>query len=473
MTTNTIKTRFAPSPTGFMHLGNTRTALFSALLARHAKGIFLLRIEDTDKERSDEHYTEILLDDLLWLGLDWQEGPGHDLGHGPYWQAQRQSIYDEFYQRLQDKGQVYPCFCTEQQLALARKVQRAAGKPPRYPGTCRAFNPTQIEEKLAQGLQPALRFSVPANQEIVFQDLVRGEQRFNSNDLGDFIIRRQDGTPPFLFCNAVDDSLMGVTVTLRGEDHLANTPRQIMVLQALNLTVPRYGHIPLIVGADGSPLSKRHGSRSVQELRKEGFLALGLVNYLARLGHYYPEDVFMSLDELAAKFSLAGIGRSPARFDATQLLRWQKEAVVRLDEKQLWDWLGEEIQQSIPVESRSLFLDTIRANVTFPNDAAQWAKVFFTDNLEMGAEQQTIIAAAGKNFFQVALSALQAEGPDFYAISAILKKELDVKGKALFQPLRVALTGELHGPEMIKIFELLGEDKIRERLQRSEHATNL
>lgn len=468
MTTNLIKTRFAPSPTGLMHLGNTRTALFNALLARHAKGVFLVRIEDTDKERSEERYTDILLDDLLWLGLDWQEGPRHDLGNGPYWQAQRQNIYDEFYQRLQDKGLVYPCFCTEQQLALARKLQRAAGKPPRYPGTCRALTPAQIEEKLARGTLPTLRFQVPLNQEIMFQDLVRGEQRFNSNDIGDFIIRRQDGTPPFLYCNAIDDALMKVTITLRGEDHLANTPRQILILQALNLATPDYGHIPLIVGADGSPLSKRHGSRSVQEMRKEGFLALGLINYLARLGHYYADDVFMSLDELAAKFSLANTGRAPARFDASQLLRWQKEAVTRLDEKQFWQWLGAEIQQSVPQQSRSLFLDTIKSNITFPKEAEHWAKVFFTSPLELkpNAEQQSIIMAAGKNFFQAALEALQAEGADFNAISTILKKTLDVKGKSLFQPLRVALTGELHGPEMVKIVELLGEDKVRERLQR-------
>lgn len=264
-----VKTRFCPSPTGLMHMGNVRTALFNALLAKSANGCFLLRIEDTDRERSDARYTKALMEDLLWLGLGWQEGPDHHQGNGPYHQSERQSIYDDYYQRLETAGVAYPCFCSEEELALQRKIQRSSGRPPRYPGTCRELTDAQREEKFAQGLKPTLRFAVPENEMIAFDDLVRGHQKFDSNDLGDFIIRRADGTPPFLFCNAVDDALMGVTHALRGEDHLTNTPRQLMVLDALGLTGPTYGHIALIVGPDGSPLSKRHGSRSIEELRGE------------------------------------------------------------------------------------------------------------------------------------------------------------------------------------------------------------
>lgn len=460
-----LKSRFCPSPTGMMHLGNTRTALFNALLARHADGIFLLRIEDTDKLRSEERYTDVLMADLLWLGLPWQEGPEHDLGAGPYWQSQRQAIYDRYYREMEQSGLAYPCFCSEQQLNLHRKIQRAAGKPPRYPGTCRQLSPAQIQEKIDQGLQPALRFAVPEHAEVVFTDLVRGEQRFSTDDLGDFIVRRADGTPPFMFCNAIDDALMGVTHALRGEDHLTNTPRQILILQALKLPIANYGHITLIVGPDGSPLSKRHGSRSVNELREEGFLPIAIVNYLARLGHYYEDDSFMSLQQLAAKFSLNNLGKSPARFDATQLLRWQKEAVSRLTPEQLWNWLGANVQALIPIEKRDLFIAAVQPNIAFPNDAIVWATIFFGDELTPSAEARTILADTPKAFFEVAADALNNTGADFAALSKVLKEKLNVSGKNLFQPLRAVLTGELHGPEMAKIFELLGEKKIRQRFK--------
>lgn len=465
MSAITIKTRFAPSPTGYIHLGNTRTALFNALLAMHHKGVFLIRIEDTDKARSDENYTRALLDDLHWLGLEWQEGPEHDRGNGPYWQSQRQAIYDEYYQTLEKRELAYPCFCTEQQLAISRKVQLASGKPPRYPGTCRNLTPSQIAEKLAQGLKPTLRFAVPLNQDVIFKDLVRGEQRFNTNDLGDFIIRRADGTPPFMFCNAIDDAMMHVTHALRGEDHLTNTPRQILILQALQLPTPQYGHITMIVGADGSPLSKRHGSRSIQELRREGFLPAAVVNYLARLGHYYEDNSFMTLEQLANKFSVAALGNAPARYDENQLLYWQKEAVTHLSENELWQWIGSATQQRVPEKLRELFLATIKTNIVFPGDAEHWAKIFFTDELIFSTEQQEILQQTQQQFFEIALAATQQHGANFAAMNEALKQQLNVKGKALFQPLRVALTGELHGPEMVKIFELLGQKKISERLQ--------
>jgi glutamyl-tRNA synthetase len=463
--TTQLKARFCPSPTGLVHLGNVRTALFNALLAYGHKGIFLLRIEDTDKERSKPEFTELLMEDLRWLGLQWQEGPEHEMGHGPYWQSQRQPIYDRYYGQLEAQGIAYPCFCSEQQLALARKLQRAAGKPPRYPGTCRNLTKEQVDEKIAKGLTPVLRFAVPLNQTIVFTDLVRGEQRFQSNDLGDFIIRRTDGTSPFMFCNAIDDALMGVTHALRGEDHLTNTPRQIMILEALKLTIPHYGHINLIVGSDGAPLSKRHGSRSVQELKQEGFLPIAVVNYLARLGHYYQDESFMSFAELSQKFAVENLGRAPARYDANQLLYWQKEAINRLDDEGLWQWMGPSVHALVPVSARHHFMSAIKTNICFPVDAEHWAKIFFADELSINQEHQTLLQQATSKFFEVAADAVRQNGADFAAVSSALKEQLAVTGKALFQPLRVALTGELHGPEMVKIFTLLGAEKIQKRLR--------
>lgn len=298
-----MKSRFCPSPTGHLHLGNTRTALFNALLAKNQSGHFLLRIEDTDESRSFDHYTQALLDDLHWLGLDWQEGPEVDGPHAPYWQSKRQSIYAEYYEKLIQRQLAYLCFCTDSELAIERKVQLASGQPPRYAGHCRNLTAAEIETKLEKGCLPTLRFCVPKNQTIEFNDLVRGIQRFNTDDIGDFIIRRADKTASFIFCNAIDDALMGVTHALRGDDHLTNTPRQLLVLQALDLPAPNYGHIALIVGHDGSPLSKRHGSQSLLELREEGFLPEAITNYLARLGHNYKQTHYLSLAELSAHFS--------------------------------------------------------------------------------------------------------------------------------------------------------------------------
>lgn len=464
MTAVNLKTRFAPSPTGLIHLGNARTALFNALLALGQQGVFLLRIEDTDKARSDESFTQGLMTDLQWMGLAWQEGPGHDLGNGPYWQSQRQAIYDRYYTDLQSANLAYPCFCTEQQLAIARKVQLASGKPPRYPGTCRHLSPEQVGEKLAKGMEFTLRFAVPLNEQVVFQDLVRGEQRFNTNDLGDFIIRRTDGTPPFMYCNAIDDALMGVTHALRGEDHLTNTPRQILILQALKLPVPHYGHISLIVGQDGSPLSKRHGSRSIQELRETGFLPEAIVNYLARLGHYYADDSFMPLSQLAVQFNVSHLGAAPAKFDANQMWYWQRTAVAQLSEERLWQWLGAKVQQLVPDEFRNEFITAVRSNITLPEDGLRWARILFENNLPIPDENKPVLQQAGTAFFQTAMAAVDQHGTDYQAVNQVLQSKLGIKGKMLFQPLRVALTGELHGPEMAKVFHLLGKEKMLQRL---------
>lgn len=449
-----MKSRFCPSPTGYVHLGNMRTALFNALLADSAPdGQFLLRIEDTDPERSKDEYVVGVEEDLLWLGLPWDEGP--------YFQSKRQAIYDQYYAQLEEMGRAYPCFCTDRELLLNRKFQQAAGKPPRYTGTCRHLTPEQREEKLAQGLQPTLRFHVQDAEFIHFEDLVRGKQRFNGVDIGDFVIRRANGTSPFMFCNAIDDALMGVTHALRGEDHLTNTPRQVLILQVLNLPAPKYGHISLIVGPDGSPLSKRHGSRSIRELRESGFLPIAIVNYLARLGHYYADESFMSLAELAAQFNVAQLGRSPARYDEKQLHRWQHEALSRLTVEALRAWIGEENLEQVPEELREEFCRLIQPNIQFPKEAAPWAVALFAPELNYSTDHLEIIQSAGPAFFKEAT----AHGTDYAAMTTALKNNCGAKGKGLFQPLRVALTGELHGPELEKILLVMGPERAKARFE--------
>jgi len=460
-----VKTRFAPSPTGLMHLGNARTALFNAVYAYHCGGVFLLRIEDTDSERSQTEYSHQLLADLRWLGLQWQQGPEIEDDAGSYYQSQRLSVYTHYYAQLQQQHQVYPCFCTPQELALSRKLQRVAGQAPRYAGSCAHLSEAERQAKYAAGLKPTLRFRVPSGQKIQFTDLVRGQQHFISDDIGDFIIRRADGTPAFFFCNAVDDALMGVTHVLRGEDHLTNTPRQQLILEALGLSSPNYGHIALILGDDGTPLSKRNGSQSIQALRAEGYLAAGIVNYLARLGHSYTQDELLSLAHLAEHFAIERLGRAPARFDSQQLRHWQQMALMHSDQETLWQWMGEAVHTLVPADKRDPFIQAIKPNITSPQEALHWAEIFFTPKLTIQTEAQAVLTTTESSFFHQALQALEATQADYSTLVQQLKHTTGAKGKRLFMPLRAALTGEIHGPEMIHVLPLLGLERARQRLE--------
>lgn len=462
-----IKTRFSPSPTGMIHIGNGRAALFSALYAEHAEGHFLLRIEDTDAARSEQKYVDILQDDLQWLGIHWQEGPGVGGEYGPYYQSQRHEIYDQYYKKLEEEGNAYLCFCTEQELALNRKLQLSRGHAPRYPGTCRKLSKDDIAQRIAKGLKPALRFQVPQEKLIEFVDLVKGPQKFDSYDIGDFIIRRADGSSSFMFCNAIDDSLMGVTHVLRGEDHLTNTPRQLMILKTLNMRTPQYGHLSLITGDDGSPLSKRHGSSSLHDLRERGYLPVAVLNYLARLSHSYEEQSLMSFVDLAKNFRLEKLSRAPARFDLNQLLHWQKEAVMALDNDTAWKWLGDEIKNQVPANSRDLFIDVIRHNIHFPEEARFWIEILFGSDLTFNESQLAILKNAGSDFFMESDQAVQRYQTDLKSIFNDLKTKLNVSGKNLFMPVRLALTGQEHGPELVNIANLLGADKMRERFKKA------
>lgn len=463
MSESRIKTRFAPSPTGFLHLGNARTALFNALFAG-GRGQFLLRIEDTDAERSREEFVAAVEEDLYWLGIPWQEGPAVGGGSGPYRQSERGELYDRYYRQLTEAGHAYPCFCTPRELELSRKAQRAAGRPPRYSGKCAGLKPEEVQAKLDAGLEPTLRFRVPADVTVAFDDLVRGEQRFPGSDIGDFIIRRADGTPAFFFCNAVDDALMQVTHVLRGEDHLTNTPRQLLLLEALDLPRPAYGHINLIVGSDGSPLSKRHGSRSLRELRAEGYFPQAVANYLARLGHTYDSDDLLPIEALAAGFDPARLGRAPARYDAHQLLHWQHTAVEQAHDAALWQWMGEAVHARVPPEQREAFVAAVRPNVTFPDQAALWAERLYHEPLNLTDEAREAVAGAGSAFFRAAIDALAEHPDDFKALANGVKAATGAKGKGLFMPLRAALTGETGGPEMGRVFPLIGPERARRRL---------
>lgn len=456
-------TRFAPSPTGSLHLGNARTALFNHLMARRLGGHFVLRIEDTDRERSTEEFLHQLLADLGWLGLDW-DLPADAGEGGVVRQSHRTAIYADYFRRLETEGSTYPCFCSAVELEVSRRAQLAAGRPPRYAGTCRELTSEERAERSARGIAPTLRFRVPPGRTVEFEDFVRGPQRFSTDDIGDFIVRRADGGAQFFFCNAVDDALMGVTHVLRGEDHLTNTPRQILLLQALNLRVPNYGHVALITGADGAPLSKRHGSVSVQEFRERGFLPQAIVNHLFRLGHTSDHEGWLALEEMPAHFRLDHLGRAPARFDETQLAHWQKEALARASTDELTRWLQPVLPPDGAAERLREFVELVRHNVVLPEDAKPWVGVLFGDLPPLAEEDRRVLIDAGGVFFQEAVTAVDRHGGDLSALTAALQSATGKKGAALYKPLRLALTGRVHGPELAPLMKLLPVDTVRRRL---------
>jgi glutamyl-tRNA synthetase len=458
-------TRFAPSPTGSLHLGNARTALFNFLLARQLHGRFVLRIEDTDLERSAERYLGELIDDLHWLGLGWDAGPDVGGAQAPYRQSQRNLVYADYFARLEGAGKVYPCYCTPLELEVSRRAQLAAGQPPRYAGTCSRLSAAERAERTARGLQPSLRFRIPPGESIEFGDFVRGPQRFASDDIGDFIVRRADGNAAFFFCNAVDDALMEVTHVLRGDDHLTNTPRQILLLEALGLPIPQYGHVALLTGMDGAPLSKRHGSVSVREFRERGFLPQAITNHLFRLGHTSDQEGWLDLDGMPAHFRLDHLGRAPARFDETQLVHWQKEALSRAPTEVLMEWLKPLLPVSVEATRIREFVDLVRHNVVLPQDAAPWVDVVFGELPALSESDRRLMNETGGAFFREAVSAFEEHGADLKALGATLKAATGRQGPELFRPLRLALTGRLHGPELAPLLRLLPHNTARRRLE--------
>jgi nondiscriminating glutamyl-tRNA synthetase len=459
MNQDTVVTRFAPSPTGALHLGNARTALFNFLLAARYGGRFVLRIEDTDASRTQEAMVGALCTDLAWLGLDWDEGPDRPGAHGPYRQSQRTALYQQYFQRLENERLAYPCFCSNLELDLARRAQLAAGRPPRYAGTCRELTADERAARLAQGRKPSLRFRVPAGRRIEFDDLVHGAQSYLSDDIGDFIIRREDGSAAFFFSNALDDALMGVTHVLRGEDHLSNTPRQRLLLEALALPPPHYGHVSLLVGDDGTPLSKRHGATGVRELREAGYSSQAVCNHLFRLGHSTPLNQMLSAREMAAAFDLAHLQRAPAHFELAQLRHWQSEWVHGLTAAQARDWLRPILPPDLTSAQADAFVAAVLPNVVLAEDARLWQQIIYGEALSYEEPALRTAREAGPEFFTAAANAV-SEPADIGALRTATGR----KGAAFFMPLRAALTGRLHGPELAPLLAAMPAERVRARL---------
>ena len=460
-------TRFAPSPTGEVHLGNARTALFNLLLARHGGGRFVLRIEDTDTERSSEAHTAALMADLRWLGIDWDAGPDREDARGPYRQSERGALYGGYFERLERAGRAYPCYCTTLELELSRRTQLAAGRPPRYAGTCRELGADARAARVAQGLAATLRFSVPRGERVTFVDFVHGQQSFLTDDIGDFVIRRADGRAAFFFSNAIDDAAMGVTQALRGEDHLANTPRQLLILAALGLPAPAYGHVALIVGADGAPLSKRHGATSVREYRERGYLPQAITNHLFRLGHSSAQHGLLSLEEMARAFDTAHLGRSPARFDEQQLNVWQKDAVHRLDRDAARAWLGGRAAGGARAARRGGIHRGAAAEPGAARGCARLGRYRLRGAAGARAGRGSHGAQRGQRLFRRRRRRRGSrDATDLPGIAGAVRAATGRRGAELYLPLRMALTGRAHGPELAPLLKAMPAGKARERLAR-------
>ena len=457
-----IVTRFAPSPTGRLHAGNLRTALFNWCLARGAGGRFLLRAEDTDTSREGEGDLDRQLGDLAWFGLNWDAGPDRDGPGGPFRQSQRGDIYREYLGRLAETGHAYTCYRTDAELRARREELRRRGLPPRYEREWAELPHAEIVRRREAGQMPAIRFSAPTAGEVAWDDLVRGPRALPAEEISDFVLARSGGAPGFLFANALDDALMGVTHVLRGEDHLVNTARQLAILAALELPAPRYGHMPLLSGPDGVKLSKRTGATSAGEFRDAGVLPLALANTLARLGHPWEEHGLMSMDQLATGFDPARLTSSAQRFDPAQVGHWQRLALDALDEDALARWAGAEVLAAVPPQQRPAFLAAVRHNVESPAEVAEWARILFGP-AELDPLPETGAPAA---LFAATLAAFDAGAADHKALAGPVKEATGASGKHFFKPLRMALTGRPDGPELGALFAAMPRDTIRARLAR-------
>jgi len=477
------RVRFAPSPTGDLHVGNARTALFNWMFARHEGGCFILRIEDTDESRSDSAYQTSLLEDLKWLGLDWDEGPDIGGDYGPYRQSERLDLYAAHLKKLMDADLVYPCYCTEEELEEERQTLILAKRMPRYLGKCRNLSEKEREALAASGRKPSYRFKVPRTT-IEFHDLIRGPMRFEGEAMGDFIIVRSNGMPAYNFAVVIDDHLMAISHVIRGEDHLSNTALQILLYRAFGFEEPVFAHHCLILGKDHAKLGKRHGSVSVGEFRRQGFLPGSLLNYLGLLGSSFAGGrEILSRDEMIGAFSLSRASRSGAVFDEDKL-RWLNAAYIRNALTDALLVMLEPFLRAAGYRPETLdavwlknVLETVKGELTTLAEIGDHIDLFFDERYALSEDARNLLAAPGAREVVAAFGAhlKQAKGDpaDIYAAAIRHAKEKSgARGRDLFMPVRAALTGRLKGPELDRIFVVLGVDSARKRLAQAEKILN-
>jgi glutamyl-tRNA synthetase len=458
----TVRTRFAPSPTGDLHIGGARTALFNWLLARHTGGAFILRIEDTDVARSTQESIQVILDAMTWLGLDWDEGP--------FYQTERLSLYREMADQLVIKGKAYRCYCLPEELEAKREAAMKAGLKPKYDRTC-------LQRKTSFPDQPfAIRFFSPDEGKTVVEDLIQGRVEFDNSELDDLIILRSDGLPTYNFSVVVDDVTMNITHVVRGNDHLNNTPRQIQIYQALGCSLPKFGHVPMILGPDKKKLSKRHGAQSVMEYQKMGYLPQGVVNYLVRLGWSYGDQEEFTLKELIEKFTLEAVGKSAAAINPGKLDWLNSQYIKRMET----DELTKKVLPFIEAKGYSVTDTDLLKRAVFSLRERSKTLVEMADLSEFYFCEEIIYdEEAAKKFLKGESMVIFEEVIGSLSEEAILKKESNhlliqrlsesrheplVK---IAQPLRVALTGRTASPPIDEVMEALGRERVIQRLKKA------
>ena len=478
-----MRVRFAPSPTGPFHIGGARSALFNWLLAKKDQGTLVLRIEDTDRERSTKESEENIKEALKWLGITWDEGIDVGGEHGPYRQTERLHIYEEYTKKLLASGQAYECFCTDEEIEAERQALKDAGKMPIYQGHCRHLTEEQKEAYRAEGRKPTIRFRVPENQEIIVDDMVRGRVTFDSNGVGDFVIVKSDGIPVYNYAVVIDDATMEITHVIRAEEHLSNTPRQVVLYEALGLPTPRFGHVSLILGKDRTKMSKRHGATSVDQYRKLGYLPEAIVNFLALLGcSPTGEEEILSAEELIEQFSMDRVAKNPAVFDIDKLnwinAQYMKNADPAMVCELAIPHLVEAgyIMEDISAEEKAKLVEftaAVQDHLSYAAQLTELADLYFNDEFDVTDEEMKEILADETVPAVTALFAQkmnELEVVDFAAVKAIFKaigKELKVGGKKVFMPLRIVTTGQMHGPDLAKMIPIIGRERILARMART------
>ena len=456
---DTIVTRFPPSPTGYLHIGGARTALFNWLYARKNKGKFVLRIEDTDAARSTKESLDAILESLEWLGLDWDEGP--------YFQSERYSIYNEYIEKLVESGSAYYCSCTPDQVNAMREEAKARGLKPMYNGICRQKN-------LKKGENTVVRLKTPDQGVTIVKDVVKGDTAFQNTEMDDFIIQRSDGSPMYNLAVVVDDLTMGINTIIRGDDHLINTPKQMLIYKALGASMPAFGHVPMVLGSDKSRLSKRHGAMSVGEYKNMGFLPDAMINYLVRLGWSHGDQEFFERDDLIDKFDLEHLGRSASMFDMDKLFALNSKHIQSKTPEELADPLLFHLKDlGINAENNAFtqgIIQTLQPRSKTLVEMAQGAAFYYQDDV-------TFDEKAADKFLKPDIKAILQKSADYIeGLEAYTQEELenvfkrimeetDLKFGKIAQPLRVAITGTTMSPGIFEMLLALGKDKTIQRIK--------
>ncbi len=484
--TNKIRLRFAPSPTGYLHIGSARTALFNWLYARKAGGRLIIRIEDTDKSRHIEEAINPIMESLKWLGIDWDEGPDTGGKYGPYRQSERTDIYKEYTQKLIDDKKAYICFCSPGELSTRRKAAESGGKTFKYDRRCLSLAPEAVAEKIKDKQPFAVRILAPDNKILKFEDKVYGNISVNSDTIEDYIILRSNGLPTYNFSVAIDDALMKITHIIRGEDHLSNTPKQLLVYNALGIDPPAFTHLPMILGSDGRKLSKRHGSVSIGSYREEGFLPGAITNYIALLGWAYDEkSTIFSTEELIEKFSLESINKKGARFDYKKLLWMNGNYIREIDDAKLKEMLTGSILKHMDLMDPSAFLKNapdlektaariiplIKERIGTINESLEWVMPFFT-KIEYDRDMTEYFDNKSIDPSLVLSGILSKIEPlrDSFKSSNIevslrkLSEEIGIAFRKLAEVLRIALWAKKVSPPLFETMEILGYKIVIERI---------